>query len=86
MDSKEVVYICRDLSNGNGSDGRPFPDCVWAYTMPSEAQARYELHKRTPGFSRLAKPQSWPKETLTRFYKDCGGIAAGHYWTRKDRA
>ena len=81
--STKPVWILRDLSNGDGADGNPYPTYVWAYSNRREARDRYRDHQDNVAWAPLSRPERWPEALLLTFYQDVGGIAKGHYWRRQ---
>lgn len=79
------MWVLRDLSNGDGADGRPYPTYVWAYRTRREAREKAQMHRRSTRFARLGPVESWSERALTRRYKSLGGISDGAYWLRRWR-
>lgn len=81
-------WVLRDLSNGDGADGRPLPTYLWAHPTREGARAQRREHVRLmPRLSRLGPVEYWPAENLTRHYAACiePSRNGGGYYVRRSR-
>lgn len=79
-----MIWITRDLSNGDGADGRPWPTYVWAYKRREQARHRKRIHKQQD-YSRLGPVEKWHEDMLVHnyVYVTRSDIADGTYWRRR---
>jgi len=67
-------WVCRDLSNGDDADGRPFPTYIWAARTRRAARERKAEHRNNPKHARLSGVEEWTDEMMSR-YEKVGGIS-----------
>lgn len=82
------LWVLRDVSNGDGADGRPCPTYVWAFPTRAQARRASRMHKAQrdglPLFAQLGPIERWPKGRISRLYR--GGAPGGlsqFYYRRK---
>lgn len=82
-------WVLRDLSNGDGADGRPMPTYVWAFTTRQRArelgwQHQAAQHHRIPLLTQLGPVEQWTAHKLHKHYKGGDiGTAGQHYYRRR---
>ena len=83
----EQVWICRDLSNGDGADGRPKPTYVWAFPSRRLARDGRRTHSLSRKMAQLGPVECWPLSTLRKLYTRVGDtvLFTGDYYVRRDR-
>jgi hypothetical protein len=62
------MWVLRDLSNGDGADGRPFPRYVWAFRTRKQAREKQLEHRDNAELSRLGPVENWSAATLLLLY------------------
>lgn len=78
-------WVLRDLSNGDGADGRTRPTYVWAFPTREQARSAARLHK-AKDFARLGPVEYWPAENLAKDYMPGDpGTVSEHYYVRRSR-
>jgi hypothetical protein len=76
------MWILRDLSNGDGAGGHPWPTYIWAFVTREEARQRASWHRRDPAFARLGPVEYRPDSEVRLRY---GAEPLVNYLVRKER-
>lgn len=77
-----IVWVLRDLSNGNGADGRDFPTYIWVFPTKKAALKTSRVH-RCGGGAELGPLERWPKSTVYRLYDQGNWHFDGWYCSRR---
>lgn len=64
-------WVVRDLSNGDGADGRKYPTYVWVCGTRREARRLKGVH-RGHDFARLGPVEQWSNRVLCARYETAG--------------
>jgi hypothetical protein len=83
------MWILRDLSNGDGADGRPWPDYIWCYPTMALARKTERRHKSKPTrYATLGPIEHRSDEEIARRYEivNIAKLArVGCYLVRRER-
>ena len=80
---KNYRWILRDLSNGDGADGRPYPTYVWVCSTRDDARNLKRQHV-TKNQAELGPIERWSLRRLHPRYTAVAPRLYGVYYHKRD--
>ena len=80
------LWVLRDLSNGDGADGRPSPTYIWVFKSRAKAREQARKHRKRSGYSTLGPVERWPSAVIAQLYEQVAERGpAVQYYERRGR-
>lgn len=75
-----MTWVVRDLSNGNGSDGRHWPTYLWTFATRDAARRAKSQHSSSPELSRFGPIERRRLFMVARRYHVVAADREAIYW------